>query len=523
MDRYFKVNGKLFFAFGGQSQNCSAYHPEDLEVFFTALERSGGNTAEIPVSWEAVEPEEGRFDFTMVDRVISGAQSRGFRLIILWFATWKNGAMKFAPEWVKADRKRFHRVIAVDGSELPVLSSHCMENRKADARAFAAMMAHIHDVDREGTVIGMQVENESGILGRTCRDHGTEANREFAAPVPACILEGLKRHPNTPEYGFWQACGGKASGSWTEVFGDHAAELFTAWSIAGYINAVVQAGKAEHDIPMFVNTWLDNQDWEVPGVSYPSGAPLRKTFNIWKWTAPDIDALAPDIYKLNPEAFRDTCAFYSRENNPLIVPESSPWNMANARNMMVAIGKYRAAGYFLFGIEDTLTSDGGITSDAKVIFGSFHAVSAALPLIMKYSGTPRLHTIVEEEHMYEQQLLKLDGYVGLAKFDIPNGADFRHKDQPIDGERGRGMVIQTADNEFYVLGGGFVLFLRRKCREDDYSEVKRESLVSYRRVEEGRFDGEGRWICERIRNGDASDYGIWVYPDVGVVHVIMDE
>lgn len=523
MNHYFNVNGKPFFAFGGQSQNCSGYDSAELEYFWRALKLSGGNTAEIPISWEMVEPQEGKFDFTRVDSIIEEARSGGFKLIFLWFATWKNATMKFTPEWVKTDRKRFPRVLSYDGYELSVLSSHYAENCRGDTKAYCAVMEHIHEVDYDNTVIAMQVENECGILGKTYRDHSPEANREFEADVPACIMDNLLVATEGAEYEIWQKCGAKTSGNWYDLFGEDAAELFSAWSIATYINTIIEEGKKKHDIPMFVNTWLDHQDWEIPGISYPSGAPLRKTFNIWKWAGPAIDTLAPDIYPLNSYVFRDFCNFYSRENNPLLVPESSPWNQANARNMMYAIGDYKAAGYFLFGIEDTLMPDGGVTPDAKVIFGSFHAISAALPLIMKYSGTNKLHTIVQEEDMFEQQLQNLDGYVGLVKFDINSSADFHHKDQKISDERGRGMVIQTQEKEFFVLGGGFSLFLRKKCRAEDFSEQKRESTVSYLRVEEGYFDQDHNWVCTRIRNGDASDYGIWVYTDIGAVRVVMDD
>ena len=225
MNHYFNVNGKPFFAFGGQSQNCSGYDSAELEYFWRALKLSGGNTAEIPISWEMVEPEEDKFDFTRVDSIIEEARSGGFKLIFLWFATWKNATMKFAPEWVKTDRKRFPRVLSYDGYELSVLSSHYAENCRGDAKAFSAVMEHIHEVDYDNTVIAMQVENECGILGKTYRDHSPEANREFEADVPACIMDNLVKATEGAEYEIWQKCGAKTSGNWYEVFGEDAANF----------------------------------------------------------------------------------------------------------------------------------------------------------------------------------------------------------------------------------------------------------------------------------------------------------
>lgn len=95
ISRVFKVNGKPFFPLGGQVKNSSGYNPEELETAWKALEYIRANTVEIPVFWEQVEPIEGQFDFSVVDKLIEEARKRNLRLILLWFATWKNGHMKY--------------------------------------------------------------------------------------------------------------------------------------------------------------------------------------------------------------------------------------------------------------------------------------------------------------------------------------------------------------------------------------------------------------------------------------------
>ena len=69
----------------------------------------GLNTVLAAVSWELVEPEEDRFDWTLVDGLITQARRHGLRLILLWFGSWKNSMSCYAPAWVKADTKRFPR------------------------------------------------------------------------------------------------------------------------------------------------------------------------------------------------------------------------------------------------------------------------------------------------------------------------------------------------------------------------------------------------------------------------------
>jgi len=46
-----------------------------------------------------IEPQEGKFDFSVLDGLIQGARSHNMRLVLLWFATWKNGLSSYPPDW----------------------------------------------------------------------------------------------------------------------------------------------------------------------------------------------------------------------------------------------------------------------------------------------------------------------------------------------------------------------------------------------------------------------------------------
>jgi len=342
----FTVDGKSFMPMGGQSRNSSAYNSDELASSIAGVKALGGNTLEAPVYWEQVEPEEGRFDFSSVDMLLEECRRNQLHLIVLWFATWKNGEMRYCPGWIKKDKKRFSRVLRSDGVQMNVLSSYCDEARLADTRAFCTLMEHLKAVDGETkTIIAVQVENEPGILGCD-REYGNKAEAAFAGDVPIDFIEHLKDLGKGHVWEAWQKSGFKEQGCWKDVFGVSGGELCTAWSIAKYIDYVAENGRAVYNIPMYVNAWLSFPGWPIPGF-YPSGGPVRGTLDIWKFAAPHIDFIAPDIYAVNYNDFKVVCEDYRRNDNPLFVPESGS-DGVNARNMLRAIADYDATGYFCF-------------------------------------------------------------------------------------------------------------------------------------------------------------------------------
>jgi hypothetical protein len=107
---------------------------------------------------------------------------------MLWFGTWKNGTMDYAPAWVKYSTERFPRVIDAGGRPVRVLTPLSDANLNADRKAFARVMRHLKQVDGDQhTVIPVQVENEPGSLF-TDRDHSPQANEKFARPVPMKLV-----------------------------------------------------------------------------------------------------------------------------------------------------------------------------------------------------------------------------------------------------------------------------------------------------------------------------------------------
>jgi beta-galactosidase GanA len=107
------------------------------------------------------------------------------------FSSWKNGESSCQPYWLKTDPQRFPWVKDRTGKTLNILSTFGDATCEADARAYAALMRHIREVDgKEHTVLMMQVENEVGVLGDS-RDHIAAANEAFAKPVPKDLIDDL--------------------------------------------------------------------------------------------------------------------------------------------------------------------------------------------------------------------------------------------------------------------------------------------------------------------------------------------
>ncbi|NLS75716.1 MAG: DUF5597 domain-containing protein [Chloroflexi bacterium] len=529
--RVFQVDGQPFFPVGGQARNSSGYNQAEAETAFQALRLIHGNTLEIPVYWEQVEPEEGRFDWSAVDTLLALARGYDVRLVLLWFGAWKNGDMDYAPAWVKTNPARFRRVLAPTGRPVWNLSSHCRATFEADRAAFCALCQRLREVDRNGRVIALQIENEPGILGCD-RDYGPEAQAQFEAPVPAELVAKIKAAGAGRVWELWQAAGAKAAGNWAELFGWAGGEAMTAWSIATYIDGLAEAGKGILDIPMYVNVWLGEGSWALAGETYPSGGAVAKMLDIYKWCAPHIDLIAPDIYIGDSKGYEAMCAAYARPDNPLFVPESAPGN-SNAWNLFKAAADHDAIGYAFFAIEHVIAPDGSVRSEAQMIVDSLRCLAAAAPLLLRYQGTGRVHAVAQEENLAGQRL-DLGRYWGLVEFSQPGGPrvhrDWRHLPSPTpEATRGRGLVIQAGEHEFYLVGGHYRLTLRPKLPPEpsrdpvesrDYFITR---LAHYVTVDEGHLDEAGRFVIDRERNGDEVDYGVWVEPDCGVVRAVMCE
>ncbi|MGE5611879.1 MAG: DUF5597 domain-containing protein [Bacillota bacterium] len=472
------VQGNPFLIVGGELHNSSASSLQYMEPIWGKLKALNLNTVLATVSWELLEPEEGKFDFRLVDGLIEGARKNNLKLVFLWFGSWKNGVSSYIPGWVKTDIQRFPRVRNRGGSNVEVLSPVAESNCQADAKALVALMRHIKQVDQDQqTVVMIQIENEVGTLGDS-RDHSALAEAEFAKAVPVELMDYFQKHKNEliPEFKkYWEAAGFKTSGTWTDVFGEGADEAFMAWHMARYIGKIAAAGKAEYNLPMYANAWLVQHENQKAG-QYPSGGPVSKVMDIWRAAAPSIDFLAPDIYL--PD-FKGICASYTRNGNPLFIPEASPSPDAGAKAFW-AIAQCNGIGFCPFGI-DSVNEDHPLKDSYKIL-------AELMPMIAKYQGTGQMIGIYQDKQDVRTQRQDLGDYHLEINFD-----NARNGNSPSFG-----LAIYLGNGEYLVAGVGVGIHFSAK------TPGPRETRILS--IDEGHFK-DGQWVPGRRMNGDENAGG----------------
>lgn len=486
------VDGKPFLILGGELGNSSASSAEYMKPHWPRLKAMHLNTVLAPVYWELVEPRQGKFDWSTLDDMLRDARAQDLKLVVLWFGAWKNSMSTYAPAWLKRDSVRYPRVKVNDGSSVEILSALSKNTLDADARAYAALMGHLAQVDaRENTVLMIQVENEIGMLP-IARERGTVADQAYAAAVPPELMKALAARGTKLEpelLARWKKNGSKSSGSWAQVFGDDewGQEVFTAWHYARFVESLVKAGKARYDIPMYANVAL-NRTGRKPG-EYPSGGPLPHLIDVWKAGAPSLDFLAPDIYFPN---FSQLAARYRRADNMLFIPEANnathPQGSANA---FYAFGALDALGFSPFSIESLGDAPNALSQTYEVL-------GQLQPLLLESRGKGRMAgfraTLNEDGSVIDSPVKTT---LGDIEFTVTFIDPWTPRDQQTIANHG-GLLIHSGE-DFWFAGQGITVTFQ--------GAEAGGPRVGIELAEEGVFDARGQWIGGRRLNGDQTHQG----------------
>lgn len=504
------VDGQPFLMLGVQSNN-SANYISALKDVWPVVKATHANTLGIPIAWEQVEPKEGEFDFTYLDELIKQARAHDTKLVLLWFATWKNNAPHYAPDWVKLDDKRFPRVVKQDGETLNSLSPLHRSTLEADKKAFVELIKRIKKVDKKHNVILVQVQNEVGTYG-AARDYSAAANKVFNQPVPQKLLQDLN----------------KGSGTWPEVFAEDADEFFHAYHIAAYVNEIAAAGKEIYPIPMNVNVALRNPFHPGKPGQYSSGGPTDNVIDVWKSAAPNIDMISPDIYFRDHKTVDKVLELYSRADNPLFVAEIGN-DKPFARYFYSTLG-YQGIGFAPFGMDytDYVNYPLGAKEFNQEIIQTFAeaykllepmaSVWAKLSFEKQVWGVSEPDAPNQEQRdIWNAKASKTEGVakeklgeyytqnldLGLWNATIGYGQHMFWIDPPVGNKEPSGgvLIAKLDENEFLVTGHR----ARVTFTGSDELAGKRTMIV---RVEEGHFDQKGQWVFERVWNGDQTDWGL---------------
>lgn len=476
------VDGRPFLVLGLQWDCDSCFSPAEMNPLFPHAARLGANTAALPVYWREVEPEPGHFCFSMVDERLRQARENNLRLVLLWFATWKNACGFYAPDDVRMHPETYP--LAVDREGCPTVSA-CPASDVTwgrDRDALVALVRHLREVDEDHRVILLQIENEPGLLG-TDRCYCPTCERRFV------------------------------EGGWRETYGQRAAEAFSVAAVADYIDRLSSAVKQVYPLPTYVNAWLAPEVGGIPGQDYPSGGAVPSMLDLARAHLPHVDLVAPDVYSAGYRDFQRLCRAYAANGNPLYVAEhsSSPSGRAE-RNVFYAIGQHGAIGFDPWAIDapfperdapplvDPIGGEWG--PQAYALRDSYAAIGRAVEPIVEAQGTDGLFAFVQEPG---------ESGTGWAA----GGCDvlISYADR---ANAGRGMIIQRGPDEFLAIGVGFAARFRRRSPDG--------RPVPIRRAEWGYFEGDNWKLLHPMRRERSESLGAPItLREPGVARVTLDQ
>ena len=509
------------FILGGELSNSAATSVEDIDEVMPRMKQLGLNTVLVPAYWEFLEPTEGRYDFTLVDRTIQQARQQGLKVVFLWFGAWKNSMSCYAPLWFKQDTRRFPRARTRDGKPMEIASCFSEEVFQADNRAFGALMQHISEVGSD-VVPMVQVENEIGML-EDARDHSKLADAIYQKGVPQELMGYLKKHEKTLHPWLKERLaerGGRREkcASWTEVFGDdiYTDEIFMAYYYAKYVGRLCETARRYTRMPLYVNAAMNSRGRQ-PG-QYPSAGPLAHLIDLWHAGAPQLLCLAPDIYDTGFKGWADQ---YALPDNRLFIPESRCCENSGAR-AMYAFGEHRALGFSPFAIDQASARETESVTRAYDILRQLKTHHSKL--------IPQTSFGLLFDQQDRERIVRDDGMVITCRHYFTLPWDPRAKDGSTWPEGGA-MLVKLAKNDYLLAGTGVVVAFAseyEKAREEQKvlgedgfvaegsksqtSNLKPQSpfrgpRIGIGSVDEVCIDEAGNMIYLRRHNGDQDHQG----------------
>jgi hypothetical protein len=523
-----KVDNKPFLMLSGELHNSTCSDIKYLNGVWDKLVSMNMNSVIATESWELMEPEEGKYDFSRIDAVIKGAKEHNLKVALIWFATFKNPFMTYSPSWVKANNKRFPHAQNAEGKILELPSLFDNKVIEADLKAYKALLQHIKDTDTSHTIIGIQIGNEPGLNSPT-RDCSPAANKAWKADVPQQIIDYMVKNKGTMQPDIenaWKTNGYKKKGNWEEVFGKSITEddgthpilhltehLFTAYSFANYFQILSSEGKKILNVPTFINA---TGSVNSRGRSMGNGCSIPDFFDIYMAVAPSLDALTPNSYGKNFDAI---CEAFAYKNNPIFIPECT---MSAVRPFYV-FGEWDGLCHSPFAIDDHDAN----TPEGKKLSEAYSLLSNMSSLITANLNSDKMRGA----YIYEgkpEEVIEMGDYkltitnetrneIGEAMILALAGKEayeaMKNRKKEIKPFESACLIIQTGKDEFYIAGGGVNVSFQMK------DNIKAQ-FCDYDYIYEGTFNKDGQFERGRLLNGDEQNVFI---PEgkIGVLQVKM--
>lgn len=503
------VNGKPFLLLAAELHNGSFSDAAYMSTVWPDMKQRHINTLLGAVQWDLIEPVEGRFDFSEIDKIILDARQHGFHLGLLWFGTYKNALSSYAPEWVRQDHERFPRIrIKQPDGSIQVIESiqpYCEDVRNADARAFAALMKHLAEFDQENqTVILVQIENEMGVM-LDSRDRSPEAEALIKGPVPEGLLNYLRGnwddlHPTFRDKFPKVQHAADGVQTWAEAFGGDqwTDDMFMADAFSRFAQHVAAAGRAEHNIPLYLNVALCSEDssWqdfdqvpdgvpegEIPG-QFPSGGPVGHNLDVYLYNAPDIEFYAPDIYL---QKHGKAAACFAWRNMPLFIPEQRR-DAYGVRRIWAALANNLAISCSPFGI-DSLEIE---KCPLPLHYGLLSKLSGFILEAQAERASDIFGFFFDESKVFSDDsrwVREMGGFTVTVQ-----RASVTGKPSPAAG-----MIIRQPDGSYLLAGFGYQVTWK--------STSPRSIHTAILKAEEGDIDENGDFVRGRALNGDETAHG----------------
>lgn len=504
------VDGSPMVLRAGELNNSTASSIRYMEEqrTFERLKALNLNSVIATASWELVEPVEGEYNFAEVDYIIEQARKHDMKVMLLWFGTFKNPFMTYAPSWVKQNPKKYPRAKDADGNDLEMPSVFSEAVLKADARAYVATLEHIKKVDTDNTVVMIQIENEPGLRG-TPRDYSPLAEKAWRADVPEQLVSYLKQNASTLQPDIkkaWEANGKREKGNWEELFGkslttddgtnpilNQTEHFFTAYAFARYLDYMAIEGKRVLPLPTFVNSSVFRIDSR--GISLGNGCSIPEFFDLYKAGAPNLDILTPNSYM---QQLDQICEAFSWKGNPILIPEST---VTGAR-ALYSVGEWDAIAFSPFGIDSWAEGVLKNPSPEQQLFSDTYGAMAQMEsLIEQHLGKESMRGVYIYNTRKEDTVTIGDYDITVSRgrsFDIgammaPTGSFSAEKREEPRFEGGA-IIIQTQKDEFYVVGYGLNANFTLR-------EGVKHSYCGYDAIDEGVFEN-GEFVEYRRLNGD---------------------